>query len=85
MVGAAGRVQAHVCPVSEIARVPNGNSVRSTVLGGITAGTGESGQVELVPLLIGDMQTGSEGVDAVVAGLVVIAVAQIRLLGLVDI
>lgn len=65
--------------------MPNGNSVRSTVLGGITAGTGESGQVELVPLLIGDMQTGSEGVDAVVAGLVVIAVAQIRLLGLVDI
>ena len=81
MVGAASGVQAHVVPITKIARVPDGNSVGSTVFGSIAAGTSEGGQVELVPVLIGKGQTGGEGIDAVVAGLVFVTVAQIWLGG----
>ena len=71
MIGAAAGIQAEVGPVAEVAVAPDGDAVLGPGRGFGAGRAREAGQVEGVPLRVGQVLLRGEGADLVEAGFVV--------------
>lgn len=79
MIGATGRIQPQVVPVTKVAGLPGWNSVRRAILGLCASRTGERRQVELIPFAVAEGDVPRESIDTVVSRFVVIASQEIWL------
>lgn len=79
MIRTAGRVQAKIIPIAEVARLPGWHAGCGAVGCCLPGGAGEGGLVESVPDGIGVGDVGGVGADAVVACFVGVAGYQVWL------
>jgi hypothetical protein len=83
VISAAGRIHSQIPKVAKVPRVPGRDAVCHAIGRRLRRRTGERGQIELVPLLVGERDPSSKGVDAVVACFVVVACEEVWLASLV--
>jgi hypothetical protein len=83
VISPAGRIQSQIPKVAKVPRMPGRDPVCGTIDRRLAGRTGERGQVELAPFLVGERDLRSKGVDAVVACFVVVACKEVWLASLV--
>jgi hypothetical protein len=83
VISPAGGIQSQIPKVAKVPRVPGSHAMCRAIGCRLRRRTGKRGQIELVPLLVGERDPSSKGVDAVVACFVVVACEEVWLASLV--